>query len=168
MIRPDYTPVLAWHFLGPDMRLHFGDNRIVKPGWWYDAHGGVSAQQSIKTTKLCQRGMHGSVDLFDALYYANGASILCRVEIEGDLWCSSDKLVGLRRRVLWHVDAHPALAHALGRSYCDLWHVLINELDRLRGYFDPSGKAAMKLKRVNKRFEAAVWRAANAQWIGAE
>jgi len=87
--------MLAWHFLSEDKRLGYGDGRLVEVGETLECEGELA---------LCDNGMHGSVRLIDALHYASGP-IVCRVEIEGDVIESEDKLCGRRRTVLWMLDA---------------------------------------------------------------
>ena len=87
--------MLAWHFLSEDKRLGYGDGRLVEVGATLECEG---------KPVLCDNGMHGSVRLIDALYYASGP-IVCRVEIEGDVIEGDDKLCGRRRTVLWMMDA---------------------------------------------------------------
>jgi hypothetical protein len=85
----------AWHFLSEDKRLGFNDGRVVEVGLPLECEGDLA---------LCKNGMHGSVRLIDALYYASGP-IVCRVKIEGDVIEGDDKLCGRRRTVLWWIDA---------------------------------------------------------------
>lgn len=87
--------MLAWHFLSEDKCLGYGDGRVVEVGLQLECKG--------KPT-LCKNGMHGSVRLIDALFYAVWP-IICRVEIEGDVIEGDDKLCGRRRTVLWMLDA---------------------------------------------------------------
>ena len=87
--------MLAWHFLSKDKRLGYDDGRLVEVGVPLECEGKPA---------LCNNGMHGSVRLIDALGYASGP-ILCRVEIDGDIVESDDKLCGRRRTVLWMLDA---------------------------------------------------------------
>lgn len=87
--------MLAWHFLSEDKRLGYGDGRLVEVGQTLECEGEPA---------LCERGMHGSVRLIDALRYASGP-IVCRVEIDGDVLEGEDKMCGRRRTVLWMLDA---------------------------------------------------------------
>jgi hypothetical protein len=57
---------------------------------------------------MCQSGLHASVDILDALYYAPGP-IICRVELGGRIERGIDKCVAERRRVLWWVDGEKLL-----------------------------------------------------------
>ena len=87
--------MLAWHLLSEDKRLGYDDGRLVEVGATLECKG---------DPELCSNGMHGSVRLIDAVYYASGP-IVCRVEIEGDVIEGEDKLCGRRRTVLWMLDA---------------------------------------------------------------
>jgi hypothetical protein len=52
----------------------------------------------------CQRGLHGSVELLDALQYAPGA-VLRRTEHRGTIVEHKDKIASSERRALWQIDA---------------------------------------------------------------
>ena len=86
----------AWHFLKDDGRLRYRDGievedgEIVEVGKTYTAIGEI---------KLCANGMHGSKRILDALRYAEG-SILCEVEIDGEIVEGDDKLAGRNRTVI--------------------------------------------------------------------
>ncbi len=81
----------AWHFVANNRKLGYGDNRLVETGRTYKVKGEIS---------LCRNGMHGSKRIIDALKYAPG-SIVCRVDITGEIVKGNDKIVGRSRKVLW-------------------------------------------------------------------
>ena len=54
--------------------------------------------------KMCERGLHASGRPLDALAYAPG-SIVCRVELSGEILHEPDKLCATDRRILWWADA---------------------------------------------------------------
>ena len=110
--------MLAWHFLSEDKRLGYGDRRLVEVGQTLECEGEPA---------LCYNGMHGSVRLIDALYYARGP-IICRVEIEGDIIEGDDKLCGRRRTVLWMLDATRIL-HEFACSCAEDALALVSEPD---------------------------------------
>jgi hypothetical protein len=85
--------VLAWHFVKNDGTNRDGIKEQV--GHWYKVAGEIMP---------CQHGLHGSVQLIDALNFAPG-SILRRTEHQGTIVGGSDKLASSERRVLWQVDA---------------------------------------------------------------
>ena len=87
--------VLAWHFTGTDKLLRYGDGRLVVAGETLSVQG---------KPRLCERGMHGSVRLIDALGNAPGA-YLWRVRVSGSIVEDKDKLVGIARKALWGFDA---------------------------------------------------------------
>ena len=97
--------ITCWHFLSDDKRLRWGTKEIVKVGKTYTATGPL---------KMCENGMHGSRRLLDALQYATG-SVLCKVQIWGEIEEQNDKLVGRNRKVLAMIDAtmmlHEAACH---------------------------------------------------------
>lgn len=56
----------------------------------------------LKRPLLCSFGMHASVNVLDASMFRGFAPgvYVCRVEVEGPLARSSDKIAGMRRRTL--------------------------------------------------------------------
>ena len=88
--------VKGWHFCASDMRLGYGDGREIRDGEWIE----VDAKPV-----LCEAGLHASLRILDALQYSPPRPCLCRVEVDGDVVHGDDKMVGRRRRVLWHLDA---------------------------------------------------------------
>ena len=93
------TRILAWHFLPEDRRLRYDDGREVKAG----------ESLSVDVTPvLCERGMHASPRIIDALSFRTGP-VLCRVRVSGDVVRGADKVAGRTRECLWMVDAAPAL-----------------------------------------------------------
>ena len=160
--------MLAWHFLSEDKRLGYGDGRVVEVGVPLECEGEPA---------LCERGMHGSVRLIDALRYASGP-IVCRVEIDGDVLEGEDKMCGRRRTVLWMLDATRIL-HEFACQCAEDALAMVDEPD-------PSSVAAIAAKRrwlngeiadeeldatraaAEAAAEAAAWSAArDAAWAAA-
>jgi len=93
--------IKAWHFAAQDRKLGYGDGRVIVKG------------RTLKYTgkepiKLCERGLHASVRLVDALQYAAGP-VICRVELSGEIVRGNDKLVATERKCLWWIDATDVL-----------------------------------------------------------
>ena len=84
----------AWHFLRENRRLGYKDKRLVRKGSKFVHKGEL---------KMCESGLHASVRILDALGYAPG-SIICRVEMGGEIIKGDDKLVASERKVLWWMD----------------------------------------------------------------
>ena len=84
----------AWHFCRNNRKLGYGDTRRVKTGRTYKVKGKLV---------LCKHGLHGSVNILDALGYVRG-EILCRVELGGEILKGKDKVVASERTVLWMLD----------------------------------------------------------------
>ena len=84
--------VLAWHFTN-GMKLR--DGQPLKVGKTYKYEGKL---------EMCAKGYHASVDIRDALSYAQGFQV-SRVECSGDMEKQSDKLVCRNRKVIWTIDA---------------------------------------------------------------
>ena len=91
--------VLAWHWLLESRKLQFAPYTAVEAGQELQHEGPL---------ELCSSGLHASERLIDALRYAPGR-VLCRVQLSGEVLRGGDKLCGSRRKVLWMVDAAPAL-----------------------------------------------------------
>ena len=88
-------PILAWHFAHNDMRLAHGDGRKIVAGETLTVRGDI---------ELCNRGLHASRSIIDALYYAPKAHTqICRVEVGGDVTHGDNKLCGTSRTCLWVV-----------------------------------------------------------------
>ena len=108
--------IKAWHFLPKDGCLRYGTKEKVEVGKTITIDGPI---------KLCEKGLHGSRSVRDALKYSPGPTV-CRVEIWGDVEEQGDKLAGRNRRVLQMADATSTLLefacrcaeHALNRY----WH----------------------------------------------
>jgi len=95
--------IKAWWFAAAEkdgrVLLPHGDGREVKAGETLSVEGEIVC---------CSRGLHASVRPLDALKYAQG-SVVCRVEVWGDIQKESDKIAGRHRKVLWMADAGVAL-----------------------------------------------------------
>ena len=84
--------ILAWHFLTDDRMLaHQTPPMEVAPGYIYGEPNGDII--------ICERGMHASRRVYDALGFAQGSQ-LCRVRVWGDVQEQNDKIVGRYREVL--------------------------------------------------------------------
>ena len=91
--------ILAWYFLPDDRKLRYAPYTPVEPGQVLRVEGPL---------ELCRRGLHASIRPLDALRYAPG-SIVCRVEMGGDILHGDDKLCASERKTLWVADATNAL-----------------------------------------------------------
>jgi hypothetical protein len=146
--------VLAWHFLSDDGRMQFGQREKIEAGKTYIADG--------RQLVLCSWGLHASEWAIDALSYAPG-SLVCRVELGGEILRDTDKLCARERRVLWMADATIAL-HEFS-AWAAEW--ILDKLEA-EGDFkaDPRSHAAIAAKRAWLKGEisdqqlAAAWAAA--------
>jgi hypothetical protein len=84
--------VRAWHFVGKTLR----DGSPVPPDGVKLVYPGE--------IKPCVSGYHASLQPFDALQYAPGAT-LCLVECGGKIIHQDDKLVAEQRTIIYRVDA---------------------------------------------------------------
>ena len=87
--------IYAWHFLPGDGTKYAYKFQPVKPdGVPFTVRGRIVP---------CSNGLHASTRLYDALGYAQGAT-LCRVKCEIDIVKQSDKLACRKRTILWRLD----------------------------------------------------------------
>ena len=94
--------ILGWHFCPADMKLmdHGNNSR---------AEICVGKTNTVRGPLiLCERGLHASESVLDALQYAN-SSMLCRVESSGQIARGDDKYCSTRRKVLAVRDIAPIL-----------------------------------------------------------
>ena len=78
--------ILAWHFSNGTLR-NDPDTKLVP---------GLRLTVDPERLELCEYGLHASMRLLDALYYAPG-SVLSRVELSGRIIENTDKLVASER-----------------------------------------------------------------------
>ena len=143
---------LAWHFVGDTLR----DGRdIPRDGEWLVHAGPV---------RICESGLHYSLDPFDALTYAPGP-ILCRVEVEGIVAKQDDKGVARRRRIVARRDMTEYLrwfARLSALSVVHLWDTPDVVLDYLM-----TGDEPLRVAAWDAAMDAA-WAAAwDAAWAAA-
>jgi hypothetical protein len=105
-------PIDAWHFVGSTLR----NGQPVPPdGEWLEYDGPLPII-------MCERGLHASVDPFDALTYAPGAT-LCRVTLDGDILADTDKHVATRRIIHARRDMEANLRAFARRCALDVIHL---------------------------------------------
>jgi len=80
----------AWYFSTEEKKLRYDDNRDIKIGGTHEIQG-----EPI----LCKHGLHGSVNILDALGYAPGP-IVYRVELSGKMDIGIDKISAQKRTYL--------------------------------------------------------------------
>ncbi len=137
--------MLAWHFVGATLR---DGNPIPADGEW------LAIEPPLV---MCERGLHASERLIDALRYAPG-NTACRVECDGEIIHDGDKLVCSRRRILWRVEGEALLRSFARRCALDVGH-LWDMPPIVRHYLETGDTAARDAAR------AAAWGAAwGAAW----
>jgi hypothetical protein len=144
-------PILAWWFCAAD-KLPHGDGRPVVVGETHDVEGEIVP---------CERGLHASARLIDALKYAEGP-ILYRVRLSGTVKSESDKLAASRRTYLWRIDA----TRVLHLFACDV----AEEALARAGNPDPRSVEAIRVKRAwvdGKATDAQLDAARAAAWAAA-
>jgi len=164
--------LLGWHFCNEDRRLGYEDGREIIEGESLRVEG---------TPVLCERGLHASERIIDALKYAPG-SILCRVELSDEIVQCDDKAVAKERKTLWMFDATNALRdfaatvaenallaeRAAGREPDPRsWAAVQFIRDLLNGKIKEEDKKAAWSAAWSAAW-AAAWAAAESAWSAAE
>ena len=103
----------AWWFDNHDGRLGYDDGRIIRAGRTLKVKG---------TIELCERGLHGSERLLDALKYARSPT-LWRVDLGGDILHGDDKVCAAERTHLWRLDIDDILRDFARRCALDAIHL---------------------------------------------
>ena len=148
--------ITCWHFLTDDKCLRWGTKEVVKMGKTYTATGPL---------EMCKNGMHGSRRLIDALGYAPG-SILCKVQIWGEVEEQGDKLVGRNRKVLAMADTTMML-HEAGCHFAETALKLVDCRDERSWNAIKVKRLWIKVKATNKELAAAWVAAGAAAWVAA-
>ena len=105
--------MLAYHFVGDTLR---DGKPIPQDGEWLVHEGEV---------EICKSGLHASIEPFDALLYAPGAT-LCLVEVEDIVKQQKDKLVCRKRKIVKRIDIQEHLrrfAADFALSVSHLWEM---------------------------------------------
>ena len=89
------APVLGWWFGTAERRLGNGDGRPIVIGETHEVDPPLV---------LCERGLHASEHVLDALQYAPGP-MLYRVRLGGKTVKGDDKMCAARREYLAEIDA---------------------------------------------------------------
>ena len=103
----------AWHFVGPTLR---NGDPIPADGELLRFDG---------TPVICDKGLHASLEPFDALQFAPG-NTLCLVEMGGTIIHRDDKLVATERTIICRMDAEEMLryyARMQALSVAHLWDI---------------------------------------------
>ncbi len=106
--------MIGWHFSNTNCTLNYGDGREITEGITHEVKPPIW---------LCERGLHASERIIDALKYAP-APILWRVELSGKIKRGRDKSVATHRRYIKGIDATKILnqfALACALSVAHLW-----------------------------------------------
>ena len=154
--------VLAWHFVGKKLR---DGSQVPKNGVWLKHNGPVV---------LCASGLHASINPFDALQYAPGAT-LCWVALRGGIVTGNNKIAAPERKIIARMDATEMLryfARMQALSCVDKWDApdvvldyLMTGNDKLKdAAWDAAREAAWDAAREAARAaaRAAAWDAARA------
>ena len=148
--------ILAWHFVGATLR---NGDPVPPDGEWLEYGGKL---------EMCERGLHASRRLIDALQYSPGSTI-CRVRCDGEIVEGNDKLVCSRRKIVWRLDGEVLLrdfARWCARSVLHLWDAPLVVVQYLESGDEPLRAAARDAAWAAAR--AAAWAAAApAAWAAA-
>jgi hypothetical protein len=135
----------AWYFSGDDRRLRHGDGRKIALGVTHEIDG---------EPELCKHGLHGSIDILDALMYAPG-TIVWRVELSGMTEKGDDKIAAQKRTyVAGGIDISDTLYEFARMCALDVIHL-----------WDAPAVAVEYLKTGNESLRAE---ALSAAWFAAE
>ncbi len=113
--------IRAYHFVGTKLR---DGSPVPADGEWLQFDGKIS---------ICNRGFHASRHVSDACKHAPG-SILCLVDLDGEIQEQQDKICASRRRIVARFDAMELLhkdARESASSVLHLWNapdVVVNFL----------------------------------------
>lgn len=108
--------IIGYHFVGETLR----DGRPIPPDGEWLVHDGP--------VKICESGLHYSLEPFDALEYAPGDT-LCLVEIEDIVEAQKDKGVCRRRKIITRFDAAPILRYFARMQALSVIHLYPNGTD---------------------------------------
>ena len=113
-------PIRALYFATKDRKLRYGDGRSINVG---------STHTVDCKPKCCNRGLHASVKVLDALWHAPG-SILYLVELSGDMDIGTDKMAATKRKYIAEFDATELLRKFARKQ------ALIN-IEKIKPYITP-------------------------------
>ena len=136
--------MLGWHFSTKEETLNYGDGRKIEIGVTHDVEQPIA---------LCERGLHASERILDALKYAPG-HILWKVQLSGDIIKDTNKAVATHRTYIDRIDCSELLdqfARACALSVAHSWNPPNIVMQFLCG--DESSRGAAR---------AAAWAAARA------
>lgn len=137
----------AWYFSNSDCRLGYGDGRQIKAGVTHSVN---------RAPVLCRYGLHGSVNILDALRYAPGPYVW-RVNLSGNMDIGSDKIAATSRTYLWGMDATNVMKKFSRLCALDVVHL-----------WDAPDAVIRYLKTGDDSIKDAAWDAArNAAWAAA-
>jgi len=162
----------AWWFAPEGEVLDYGDGRKITVGKMHTVKG---------TPELCRCGLHGSVNLSDALEFAQSAT-LYRVEITRKIVEGLNKVVGQRRKYLVRLDATDVLRkfarqqaliniallmpHTTPEKYALLVEYLETGKEELRAAAEAAARDAAWDAARDAAWDAA-WAATGAAWDAA-
>jgi hypothetical protein len=145
------APVYGWHFLYEGHLLRTGE-KAPRDGVWLEVPG---------KPNLCERGLHGSVQPFDALSHAPGP-ILTLCEFGGEMAHDTDKLVAQRRKILARMDATEMLRYFARTQAMSVGHLLGDVPDVVAEFLMTGDES------IRDAARAAAWDAARAAaWAAA-
>ena len=105
--------MLGWHFAADDRKLRYDDGRIIRKGITH-----IVDCEPV----LCERGLHASKRIVDALRYAPG-SVICRVKLGGKIVHGDDKSCATERTYLAVIDGEKLLRDFARQCALDVIHM---------------------------------------------
>ena len=146
---------LGWHFADATEKLGYDDGRKIKVG---------ETHTVACIPVLCERGLHASKSVIEALQYAPG-NILYRVRLSGNIVHGDDKSVATERTYLARIDAEPILrefARKCALSVIHLW-----DCPRIVKEYLETGDESKRAAARDAAWDAARAAARDAAWAAA-
>ena len=145
----------AWHFVGETLR----DGSPIPAN-------GVPLIFDDEPV-LCVKGLHASVDPFDALGYAPG-NTLCYVDCRGEFDRGVDKLACTRRTILQRMDATEMLRYYARMQALSVIHLYPNDTDDVVFDYLMTGDETLRGAAYSAAYSAASSAASSAAWGAAK
>ncbi len=161
----------AFYFSNEEKKLGYGDGRDIVVGETHKVDG---------TPKCCEKGLHGSKRIIDALQYASSSNLYL-VEISQNVDEQEDKICGKKRKYIAHFNVESVLREFARRQaminiekvkpYTDKYDLIVKYLETGdEGLRSAAGSAAWSAASLaaGSAARSAAWSAAeSAAWSAA-
>ena len=147
--------MLGWYFAADDRKLRYGDGRLVRKG---------ATHKVDVEPELCERGLHASKRIIDALQYAPG-SVICRVKLGGKVVHGDDKSCATERTYLAVIDGEKLLREFARK--CALKVIHLWDAPRVVKDYLETGDESLRAAARDAAWAAARDAARDAAWAAA-